>query len=100
MKTNPTFIFIKHFFTFVVFILGVIMFVNYACDPIQYIRRSPGKTLVSNQRLQVAGFVKTFDYNLLVAGNSLTEALPNKVIKEMVPGAIPITLVMPGGLVA
>ena len=96
MQQKPTFIFIKNFFGFLVFLLGGIMLINYACDPIQYIRRSPGKTLVSNQRLQVAGFVKTFDYNLLVAGNSRTEALPNKIIKEMIPGAMPITLVMPG----
>jgi hypothetical protein len=96
MMQSPVSIkFIKAFFSSLLGILATIVLINFICDPIQWIRRSPGKILDTEQRLQVAGFVKNFDYDLVMVGNSVTENFSHKLMKQLVPSK-PIFLSMAG----
>lgn len=75
--------FVKTFFQ--CFIAGILMiaFMNYICDPLQYYRFSANKSLNGNDRWQVAGFIRSFDFNQVVIGTSMTQNFSLEALKNI-----------------
>ena len=96
MKKNLSIIFFKVFFCSFLLIGPGIALINFLQDPIQFYRRTPGKKLFGQTRYQIAGFVKNFDYNLVVAGSSMTENFSPKLIGQSFENAKPILFSMAG----
>jgi hypothetical protein len=82
MKKNLSVHFIKLFLGLVLLFLVGSVVVNFMVDPIQLYRRSEKMRLWGDPRWQNAGFIKNFDYNLVVIGTSMVQNFSPAFIKK------------------
>lgn len=82
MKKNLSVHFIKFFLSLALVFLVSSVVINFIVDPIQLYRRSEKMRLWGDSRWQNAGFIKNFDYNLVVIGTSMVQNFSPEFIKK------------------
>ncbi len=75
-------IFVSLYFKILMGGLILVVLMNFCCDPLQYYRHSPDKKLNGNDRWQVAGFIRTYDFEQIVLGTSMTQNFSLEQLKK------------------
>lgn len=75
--------FLKTFVMTFVISFAAIVLLNYIYDPLLYYHYSAKRQLNNNDRLQVAGILRSFDYNQIILGTSMTQNFSAKLIHDV-----------------
>lgn len=76
-------LFLSVFLIVIIFGISAVVGINYFNDPLQYYRYSPYQTLNVNDRWQVAGFIRSFDFDAIILGTSMTQNFSLKLIEKV-----------------
>jgi len=83
MNKNILQYFVSSYLLFTAIFLGIVLAFNFVVDPYQYYRPNSKHELYWNDRWQVAGFIKSFDYNQVVVGTSMTQNFSLEHLKQL-----------------
>jgi hypothetical protein len=89
-------LFTKFFFIYSLLLFSIIILTNYAIDPLQYFRKSSFVDFFNQERWQLCGFIKNYDFDFVVMGTSRTQNFSLNTLKNML-GGNPIRLSISGG---